>query len=32
MEDYNGASMILGYLLDKIVFEKISFSNFIQLT
>ena len=32
MEDYNKASMILDYLLDEIVFEKLSFSYFILLT
>ena len=31
MEDYNKASMILDYLLDEIVFEKLSFSYFILL-
>ena len=31
MEDYNKASMILNYLLDDIVFEKLLFSYFIQL-
>ena len=31
MGDYNKASMILDYLLDEIVFEKLSFSYFILL-
>ena len=32
MEDYNKASMILDYLLDEVVFEKLSFSQFILVT
>ena len=32
MEDYEKGSTILGYLLDEVVFEKLSFSFFILLT
>ena len=32
MQDYNKASTILNYLLDEIVFEKLSFSYFSLLT
>ena len=32
MNDYNKASTILNYLLDEIVFEKLSFSYFTLLT